>query len=178
MRCTAARRSSCAGSAASGCAGASRARDATRRPGDKVDVPPKKVPYFKPGKELKELINREPEAPLSPGLPRRRPATPDTDLAGVYAGAGAYGARAAAPMDHLWSPWRLDIRDRRRTASDGCVFCDASSTAGEQSDLIVFRGPTCFVILNLYPYNNGHLMVVPNRHIAPLATRRTTSCTS
>jgi ATP adenylyltransferase len=49
--------------------------------------------------------------------------------------------------------------------SVACVFCEAQ--AGQQS-LIVFRGRTCFVILNLYPYNNGHLMVVPNRHIGTL----------
>jgi ATP adenylyltransferase len=48
------------------------------------------------------------------------------------------------------------------------VFCEALQ-GREQSDLIVFLGPTCFVILNLYPYNNGHLMVVPNRHIGKLA---------
>ena len=48
-----------------------------------------------------------------------------------------------------------------------CVFCAA--LANEDADpLIVFRGSTCFVILNLFPYNNGHLMVVPNRHIATL----------
>ncbi len=48
------------------------------------------------------------------------------------------------------------------------MFCDA--LADEDADpLIVFRGATCFVILNLFPYNNGHLMVVPNRHIATLA---------
>jgi ATP adenylyltransferase len=51
--------------------------------------------------------------------------------------------------------------------SNGCVFCDAQQN--EQSSLIVFRGRTCFVILNLYPYNNGHLMVIPNRHVATLA---------
>jgi hypothetical protein len=56
MRCTAAKKSSCAGSAASACASASRARD-------KVDVPPKRVPYFKPGKELKDLINKDDEPP-------------------------------------------------------------------------------------------------------------------
>ncbi len=50
----------------------------------------------------------------------------------------------------------------------GCVFCEAQQN--EQSSLIVFHGPTCFVILNLYPYNNGHLMVVPNRHAPNLAT--------
>ena len=50
--------------------------------------------------------------------------------------------------------------------SEGCVFCEAQ--VGQQQSLIVFRGSVCFVILNLYPYNNGHLMVVPNRHIGTL----------
>ena len=49
------------------------------------------------------------------------------------------------------------------------MFCDAPRPAGRDS-LIVFDGSTCYVILNLYPYNNGHLMVVPNRHIAELAS--------
>jgi ATP adenylyltransferase len=69
-------------------------------------------------------------------------------------------------MDRLWSPWRLPyVIDSGKSA--GCVFCEALD--GEQASLIVFRGATCYVILNLYPYNNGHLMVVPNRHIASLA---------
>jgi ATP adenylyltransferase len=51
---------------------------------------------------------------------------------------------------------------------EGCVFCLAS--APERDSLIVFRGALCYVILNLYPYNNGHLMVVPNRHLATLAS--------
>jgi ATP adenylyltransferase len=51
---------------------------------------------------------------------------------------------------------------------DRCIFCHALK--GEDAgSLMLFRGPTCFVILNLYPYNNGHLMVVPNRHVATLA---------
>jgi len=51
---------------------------------------------------------------------------------------------------------------------DCCIFCHALK--GEDAgSLMLFRGPTCFVILNLYPYNNGHLMVVPNRHVATLA---------
>ena len=57
--------------------------------------------------------------------------------------------------------------------SPGCVFCDAQSPSDDQSSLTVFRGQTCYVILNLYPYNNGHLMVVPNRHIASLAAATT-----
>jgi ATP adenylyltransferase len=71
-------------------------------------------------------------------------------------------------MEHLWSPWRLAyITGASR--STGCVFCDAL-TSPQADPLIVFRGHTCFVILNLYPYNNGHLMVIPNRHIASLAS--------
>ena len=57
-------------------------------------------------------------------------------------------------------------------AGGGCVFCAAleRADAGAPGDpsLIVARGGTCFVILNLYPYNNGHVMVVPNRHIGSL----------
>jgi ATP adenylyltransferase len=49
------------------------------------------------------------------------------------------------------------------------VFCDALTT-GEAAPLLLFRGRTCFVILNLFPYNNGHLMIVPNRHVASLAS--------
>jgi ATP adenylyltransferase len=45
----------------------------------------------------------------------------------------------------------------------GCVFCAADDS------LVLFSGTTCFVVLNLYPYNNGHLMVVPHRHVATLS---------
>jgi ATP adenylyltransferase len=70
-------------------------------------------------------------------------------------------------MEHLWSPWRLAYITGAGQ-STGCVFCDALSNP-DAAPLIVFRGTACFVILNLYPYNNGHLMVIPNRHIASLA---------
>ena len=49
----------------------------------------------------------------------------------------------------------------------GCVFCELK---GRNEDLVLHRGRLCYVILNLYPYNNGHLMVVPNRHLAELAS--------
>ena len=71
-------------------------------------------------------------------------------------------------MDHLWSPWRLAYITGER-ASTGCVFCNAL-TDKEAAPLILFRGRACYVILNLFPYNNGHLMVVPNRHIGTLAS--------
>jgi ATP adenylyltransferase len=69
-------------------------------------------------------------------------------------------------MDHLWSPWRLDYITGAKAAT-GCVFC-AAQTNPETAALIVFRGRACFVILNLFPYNNGHLMVIPNRHVSTL----------
>ena len=72
-------------------------------------------------------------------------------------------------MDHLWSPWRLQYVTGGH-APPGCVFCTADTgTDPGQAALVVHRGATCFVILNLFPYNNGHLMVVPGRHIATLA---------
>jgi ATP adenylyltransferase len=70
-------------------------------------------------------------------------------------------------MEHLWSPWRLAYITGAHPAT-GCVFCNALADP-EADALVVFRGSTCFVILNLFPYNNGHLMVVPNRHLATLA---------
>ena len=57
-------------------------------------------------------------------------------------------------------------------SADGCIFCDATSPLlphSSRDDLMLLRGRLCYVILNLYPYNNGHLMVVPNRHVGTLA---------
>lgn len=68
-------------------------------------------------------------------------------------------------MERLWSPWRLAYVSGGEPR--GCVFCDAQ-TNGQAEPLVLFGGVTCFVILNLYPYNNGHLMVVPRRHVATL----------
>ena len=70
-------------------------------------------------------------------------------------------------MDRLFSPWRMTY-----ITSTGephaCVFCSARATPRPES-LLLHQGRDCFVVLNLYPYNSGHLMVVPNRHIATLA---------
>lgn len=56
----------------------------------------------------------------------------------------------------------------RSSEDDGCVFCRALEH-DEGRALIVDQGPTCYVILNLYPYNSGHLMIVPRRHVGTLA---------
>ena len=70
-------------------------------------------------------------------------------------------------MERLWTPWRLAYVSGG-AKSESCVFCDAQHDE-EATPLVVFRGVSAFVILNLFPYNNGHLMVVPNRHIGTLA---------
>lgn len=67
-------------------------------------------------------------------------------------------------MDRIWSPWRLEYIAGSKPKA-GCIFCEATRES-ESSSLIVFKGDTCYVILNLYPYNNGHVMVVPYRHLA------------
>ena len=67
-------------------------------------------------------------------------------------------------MKQLWSPWRMDyILGERR---DGCVFCNAfaAEDVKDRELLILHRGTHCCVIMNLYPYNNGHLMVIPYAH--------------
>jgi ATP adenylyltransferase len=70
-------------------------------------------------------------------------------------------------MERLWSSWRHAYVTRTADPSE-CVFCAAlESEAGRA--LVLYEGRTCYIILNLYPYNGGHLMVVPRRHIATLA---------
>lgn len=73
-------------------------------------------------------------------------------------------------MERLWTPWRLAYVTAAAKETSGCVFCNALAPNGSNGEaLIVFRGTHCFIILNLYPYNNGHLMVVPQRHVGRLA---------
>ena len=69
-------------------------------------------------------------------------------------------------MDRLWSPWRLEYITGHKPDS-GCVFCDAPRPPQPDS-LIVHEGSACYVILNKFPYNNGHLMAVPYRHVDSL----------
>lgn len=72
-------------------------------------------------------------------------------------------------MERLWSPWRLDyVTGATDTSGNDCVFCVAPGLPASAS-LVVARADACFVVLNLYPYNNGHLLVVPTRHIGSLA---------
>jgi ATP adenylyltransferase len=69
-------------------------------------------------------------------------------------------------LERLWSPWRLKYVSGPSGESSGCIFCKASEP--DRDELVLVRGRLAYVILNLYPYNNGHLMVVPNRHVPTL----------
>ena len=71
-------------------------------------------------------------------------------------------------MDVLWSPWRYDyITGSGAAKIDGCVFCEIlNNSARDEENFILKRAEFNFVILNIYPYTSGHLMIVPYDHIA------------
>lgn len=71
-------------------------------------------------------------------------------------------------MERLMSPWRLRYVSSGRRKREACVFCAAVTVRDDRSRLVLFRGEHNYVILNKYPYNNGHLMIVPYAHIRSL----------
>ena len=76
------------------------------------------------------------------------------------------GAGVPDGFARLWTPHRIAYIEQGGGApGDGCVFCTAPGLSDEEA-LIVHRGELCYALLNLFPYNSGHLLVVPYRHIA------------
>ena len=71
-------------------------------------------------------------------------------------------------MDRLWSPWRMEYMDVV-DKTDGCIFCNHLAEGDDVASHILHRGDNCFVILNAFPYNTGHLMVAPLRHAGELS---------
>src|SRR3989338_4335091 len=69
-------------------------------------------------------------------------------------------------MDKLWAPWRsVYVYSRKR---QGCIFCGKRSVARDKKHYVIGRSKHSFAMLNLYPYNNGHVMVSPFRHVKDL----------
>jgi ATP adenylyltransferase len=69
----------------------------------------------------------------------------------------------------IWAPWRLTyVKDASKDNEGECIFCAALEAGDDEASLIVHRGERCFVILNKFPYTNGHLMVAPYEHLATL----------
>jgi ATP adenylyltransferase len=72
-------------------------------------------------------------------------------------------------MERIWAPWRLAyVKDASKDRESECIFCAAFESGDDKASMIVRRGERCFVILNKFPYTNGHLMIAPYEHIATL----------
>jgi len=72
-------------------------------------------------------------------------------------------------MERLWAPWRKAYIRPKSKRSKACLFCGLLSKGKDQKHFIVKRSRYSFAILNLFPYNNGHVMIVPKRHVADLS---------
>ncbi len=69
--------------------------------------------------------------------------------------------------ERIWAPWRLEyVKDASKDEEQGCIFCVKPAEGDDERCLIVHRGERCFVIMNLFPYTNGHVMVAPFEHVA------------
>lgn len=77
-----------------------------------------------------------------------------------------------SPKDRLWAPWRMQYVEHHGPETNpgptGCIFCDFPAAGDDIKNLIAHRGELAYVILNGFPYNNGHVMVVPYEHNSKL----------
>lgn len=71
-------------------------------------------------------------------------------------------------MERLWAPWRLEYIQAPGQAN--CIFCLDADPSTDQARLVLVRGACCYVMMNRYPYSNGHLLISPYRHLDNLAT--------
>ncbi|MBI4284347.1 MAG: HIT domain-containing protein [Chloroflexi bacterium] len=69
-------------------------------------------------------------------------------------------------MEIIWAPWRVQYIEIEKPK--GCILCDKPAESNDRANYILYRGKHSFIILNAYPYNPGHLMISPYRHIATL----------
>jgi len=73
-------------------------------------------------------------------------------------------------MERIFAPWRIEYI--RSPKYEGCIFCDFPSENRDDERLILYRGEKSFIIMNNYPYNPGHLMIAPYRHVGQLEELR------
>ena len=69
-------------------------------------------------------------------------------------------------MQHLWAPWRSEYITHTQPERGDCLFCRVSSEANDVENMVAWRGRETLVMMNLYPYNSGHVMVVPYAHVS------------
>jgi len=132
----------------------------------------KKIPFFKPSKELKDFVNTANGEALRCRLPRANSASIALD------GVDAYCVKAAArpartpkksttSEEPLADGSSLDsvryqyMKEAASGVQPDCIFCDAVARKDDAETLLVYRGAKAFIILNRYPYTSGHVMIVP-----------------
>lgn len=69
-------------------------------------------------------------------------------------------------MERIWAPWRTVYVGKEQPP--GCIFCEKLNSQRDDENYVLYRGDKTFVMLNLYPYNNGHLLIVPKRHVGEM----------
>ncbi len=74
--------------------------------------------------------------------------------------------KSKTSMDRIWAPWRMELI--RQPAPQGCFFCEYAKSDEDEKNLVLERGEYCFVVMNRYPYSNGHLMITPYKHTGDL----------
>ena len=72
-------------------------------------------------------------------------------------------------MENLWAPWRMAFITPKTEPQPGCIFCTQPAANRDDEYHILYRGERCFMMLNKYPYNNGHLMIAPFEHVGSIS---------
>jgi ATP adenylyltransferase len=81
-------------------------------------------------------------------------------------------------LDRLWSPWRMEYVATTKGEPQECFICAAWKSSMDRENLVLHRCALAFAVMNLYPYNNGHLLIAPHRHIAGLVEQTTEEITA
>ncbi|HEX7510376.1 MAG TPA: HIT domain-containing protein [Chitinivibrionales bacterium] len=71
-------------------------------------------------------------------------------------------------MKRLWAPWRMKYIKAIGAKNEGCIFCIKPQQSDDRNNFIIMRGNHCFIILNAFPYSNGHLLIIPYFHTSEL----------
>ena len=71
-------------------------------------------------------------------------------------------------MKRLWAPWRKIYIRPEQKSSKGCLCCRLQKQKNDSQNYLLYSSTSCYAVLNLYPYNNGHILIVPNRHVAKI----------
>ncbi len=72
-------------------------------------------------------------------------------------------------MENLWAPWRMAFITPKTEQEPGCIFCVQPAAHRDDEYHILYRGERCYMMLNKYPYNNGHLMIAPFEHVGSIS---------